>query len=144
MGADTRVASDILAGVSASYSSGTFDFTDKTGAAPVEGTYATAMTSVNPYVAWFQGDRGNAAWGTYGLGWGDIEIEDEREDLRTSPGPDDDGRGGRQLSAAGERLRRRAPLHERPRGPDGGGPRQTSHFGPRQLRGMGLRRHDPA
>ena len=85
VGADTRVASDILAGVAASYSSGTFDFTDKTGAAPVEGTYATAMTSVNPYVAWFQGERGNAAWGTAGFGWGDIEIEDEREDLRTSP-----------------------------------------------------------
>ncbi len=85
VGADTRVASDILAGVAASYSSGTFDFTDNTGAAPVDGTYATTMTSVNPYVAWFQGERGNAAWGTAGFGWGDIEVEDEREDLRTSP-----------------------------------------------------------
>ena len=85
VGADTRVASDILAGIAASYNSGTFDFTDKTGAAPVDGTYATTMTSVNPYVAWFQGERGNAAWGTAGFGWGDIEIEDEREDLRTSP-----------------------------------------------------------
>ncbi len=85
VGADTRVASDILAGIAASYSSGDFDFTDKTGAAPVEGTYATTMTSVNPYVAWFQGERGNAAWGTAGFGWGDIEVEDEREDLRTSP-----------------------------------------------------------
>ena len=85
VGADTRVASDILAGVAASYNSGTFDFTDKTGASPVEGTYATTMTSVNPYVAWFQGERGNAAWGTAGFGWGDIEIEDEREDLRTTP-----------------------------------------------------------
>ncbi|MXX55751.1 MAG: hypothetical protein F4Z44_08190 [Gemmatimonadetes bacterium] len=43
------------------------------------------MTSINPYVAWFPGERGNAAWGTAGFGWGDIEVEDEREDLRTSP-----------------------------------------------------------
>ena len=85
VGADTRVAPDILAGVAASHSSGTFDFTDKTGASSVTGTYGTAMTSVNPYVAWFPGGRGNAAWGTAGFGWGDVEIEDEREDLRTSP-----------------------------------------------------------
>ncbi|MDE2806561.1 MAG: fibronectin type III domain-containing protein [Gemmatimonadota bacterium] len=85
VGADMRIATDILTGVAASYNTGTFDFTDKTGAAPVEGTYGTAMTSVNPYVAWFPGERGNAAWGTAGFGWGDIEVEDEREDLRTSP-----------------------------------------------------------
>ena len=85
VGADTRVAADILAGVAASHSSGTFDFTDRTGASPVTGTYGTAMTSINPYVAWFPGERGSAAWGTAGFGWGDIEVEDEREDLRTSP-----------------------------------------------------------
>ena len=85
VGADVRVAPDILAGVAASHSQGTFDFTDKTGAGPVEGTYGTAMTSVNPYVAWFSGERGNAAWGTAGFGWGDIEVDDERETLRTSP-----------------------------------------------------------
>ena len=85
VGADTRVAPDILAGVAASYSTGTFDFTDRTGAAPVEGTYGTAMTSVNPYVAWFPGLPGSAAWATAGFGWGDLEIEDEREALRTSP-----------------------------------------------------------
>ena len=85
VGADTRVAPDILAGVAASYSAGTFDFTDRTGAAPVEGTYATAMTSVNPYVAWFPGLPGSAAWATAGFGWGDLEIEDEREALRSSP-----------------------------------------------------------
>ena len=84
-GADLRVTPYILAGIAASHSSGDFDFTDKTGASPVEGTYGTTMTSVNPYVAWFQGERGNAAWGTAGFGWGDIEVKDEREDLRTTP-----------------------------------------------------------
>ena len=85
VGADLHVTPYILAGVAASHSAGDFDFTDKTGAAPVEGTYGTAMTSVNPYVAWFQGERGNAAWGTAGFGWGDVEVKDEREDLRTAP-----------------------------------------------------------
>ena len=85
VGVDGRLASDMLAGLAASYSSGTFDFTDRTGASPVTGTYATTMTSVNPYLAWFSGDRGNAVWGSAGYGWGDIEVDDEREALRTSP-----------------------------------------------------------
>ena len=85
VGVDGRVGSDILAGLAASYSSGSFDFTDRTGASPVTGTYATTMTSVNPYLAWFSGDRGNAVWGSAGYGWGDIEVDDEREGLRTSP-----------------------------------------------------------
>ena len=85
VGVDARVAPDILAGLAASYSSGTFDFTDRTGASPVTGTYGTTMTSVNPYVAWFSGERGTAVWGTAGYGWGDIEVDDLREGLRTSP-----------------------------------------------------------
>ena len=85
VGADVRVAPDILAGVAASHSSGSFDFTDKTGASPVTGTYGAAMTSVNPYAAWFPGLPGSAAWATAGFGWGDVEIEDAREALRTSP-----------------------------------------------------------
>ena len=85
VGVDARVGSDILAGIAGSYSSGTFDFTDRTGASPVTGTYATVMTSVNPYLAWFSGDRGNAVWATGGFGWGDIEVDDQREGLRTSP-----------------------------------------------------------
>ena len=85
VGVDARVAPGILAGIAASYSSGTFDFTDKTGATPVTGTYGTTMTSVNPYVAWVSGERGTAVWGTAGYGWGDIEVDDQREGLRTSP-----------------------------------------------------------
>ena len=85
VGVDGRVGPDMLAGLAASYSSGSFDFTDRTGASPVTGTYATTMTSVNPYMAWFSGDRGNAVWGSAGYGWGDIEVDDQREGLRTSP-----------------------------------------------------------
>ena len=85
VGADTRVAADVLAGVAASYSAGAFDFTDRTGAAPVEGTYGTAMTSVNPYLAWFPNVPRSAAWATAGFGWGDVEVEDGREALRIAP-----------------------------------------------------------
>ena len=85
VGVDGRLASDMLAGLAASYSTGSFDFTDRTGASPLTGTYATTMTSVNPYMAWFPGDRGNAVWGSAGYGWGDIEVDDQREGLRTSP-----------------------------------------------------------
>ena len=84
-GADVRFAPDILLGVAASHSIGDFDFTDHTGASPVTGTYGTAISSVNPYVAWFPGMRGAAAWATGGFGWGDIEVEDQREALRASP-----------------------------------------------------------
>ena len=85
IGADVRIAPDILGGVAVSHSTGSFDFTDKTVASPVEGEYGTAMTSVNPYLAWLPGGRGNAVWATGGFGWGDVEIDDEREDLRMSP-----------------------------------------------------------
>ena len=85
IGADVRIAPDILGGVAVSHSTGSFNFTDKTGASAVEGEYGTAMTSVNPYLAWLPGGRGNAVWATGGFGWGDVEIDDEREDLRMSP-----------------------------------------------------------
>ena len=85
VGADVRFAPDILVGVAASHSIGDFDFTDNTGASPVTGTYGTAVSSVNPYVAWFPGIRGAAAWATGGFGWGDIEIQDEREARGRAP-----------------------------------------------------------
>ena len=94
IGVDARVGPDILAGVAGSYNSGGFDFTDKTGARPVEGTYGTTMTSVSPYLAWFPGARGASVWGSAGLGRGDIEVDDEREGLRTSPASIMTGAGG--------------------------------------------------
>ncbi len=94
VGADVRVGPDILAGVAGSYSSGSFDFTDKTGASPVRGTYGTTMTSVHPYMAWFSGGGGTSVWGSAGLGSGDIEVDDEREGLRTSPASLLTGAGG--------------------------------------------------
>ena len=85
VGADLRITPDVLAGVAASRSHGTFDFTDKTGASPVDGTYGTTMTSVTPYLAWFPDRGGTAVWASAGFGQGEIEIDDERAGLRTSP-----------------------------------------------------------
>jgi len=93
-GIDVRVGSDILAGVAGSYSSGSFDFTDKTGASPVRGTYGATMASVHPYMAWFSGGGGASVWGSAGLGRGDIEVDDEREGFRTTPASLLTGAGG--------------------------------------------------
>ena len=103
VGVDARVGPDILAGIAGSYNSGSFDFTDKTGARPVTGTYGTTMTSVHPYLAWFSGARGTSVWGSAGLGRGDIEVDDVREGLRTSPASMMTGAGGAsyQLLARG-------------------------------------------
>ena len=103
VGLDMRVRTDVLAGLAASRSSGSFDFTDKTGASPVKGTYRTTMNSVNPYVAWFPDRRGTAVWVSGGFGWGEVEINDERAGLRTAPTTMLTGAGGgsRQLFTSG-------------------------------------------
>lgn len=84
VGADVRVRPDVLAGLVATSSTGTFDFTDGTGENPVAGTYDSRLTSVNPYVAWLLGDQESVAWASGGYGWGEIELDDERTDLRST------------------------------------------------------------
>jgi len=84
VGTDVQLRWDVLVGVAASRSTGEFDFTDETGASEVDGTYMSELTTVNPYAAWFLGRGGVVAWATGGYGWGDIEIEDERQALRRS------------------------------------------------------------
>ena len=83
-GADVQLRWDLLVGLAASRSTGNFDFTDETGESPVDGTYQSLMTTVNPYAAWFLGTGGVVVWATAGFGGGDVEIEDERVDLRRS------------------------------------------------------------
>lgn len=84
VGADVRVRPDVLAGVAATTSSGNFDFTDRTGSNPVAGTYGNRLTTVNPYGAWLLDGEGSVVWATAGYGWGNIEMEDERVELRTT------------------------------------------------------------
>ena len=81
-GTDVRIRPNLLAGFAASRSGGNFDFTDATGASPVDGTYKNELISVTPYAAWIMGDL--AAWVAGGYGWGDIEIADDRVEARTT------------------------------------------------------------
>ncbi|MDE2870953.1 MAG: fibronectin type III domain-containing protein [Gemmatimonadota bacterium] len=91
LGADMRVHRDFLAGMSASRSSGDYDFTDVTGAREVEGTYEARMNSVNPYLAWLPGRTGVALWAAGSFGWGDVAVDDgfagrRQSDARTTTG----------------------------------------------------------
>ena len=91
LGADMRVHRDFLAGMSASRSSGDYDFTDVTGAREVEGTYEAQMNSVNPYLAWLPGRTGVALWAAGSFGWGDVAVDDgfagrRESDARTTTG----------------------------------------------------------
>ena len=91
LGADMRVHRDFLAGMSASRSSGDYDFTDVTGARKVEGTYEARMNSVNPYLAWLPGRTGVAVWTVGSFGWGEVAVDDgfagrRESDARTTTG----------------------------------------------------------
>ena len=76
LGVDVRVDRDFLVGVSAGRSSGTYDFTDLTGARDVSGTYEARMNSLYPYIAWLPGRTGVAVWGVSGFGWGEVVVDD--------------------------------------------------------------------
>ena len=84
VGADVRPRPDVLAGVAATTSLGNFDFTDRTGANALGGTYGSRLTTVNPYAAWLLDGQGSVAWASAGYGWGSVEIEDDRAALRST------------------------------------------------------------
>ena len=50
----------------------------------MNGTYASRMTSLNPYIAGFLGTVDVTGWITGGYGWGTIDITDDREEMRSS------------------------------------------------------------
>ena len=72
LGIDTRLAGNLLAGVSAGWARGTVDYTDSNAAT---GELAASVTSVNPYVG-FRAAGGMNLWATAGYGWGEVEIDD--------------------------------------------------------------------
>ena len=76
VGADVKLRSDLLAGLSLSLSEGVFDYTDRTNGEPKSGDYEGRLTSVNPYVGWLM-PGGADLWATVGYGWGEVEIDDE-------------------------------------------------------------------
>ena len=72
LGIDTRLAGNLLAGVSAGWARGTVDYTDSNAAT---GELAASVTSVNPYVG-FRAAGGMNLWAAAGYGWGEVEIDD--------------------------------------------------------------------
>lgn len=84
VGADVRVRPDVLAGLAATSSKGSFEFNDRSGESRVAGTYDSRLTTVNPYAAWLLRAPESVAWVSGGYGWGEIEIDDERADPRSA------------------------------------------------------------
>ncbi len=79
LGVDTRLRTDLLAGVSVAWAQGMVDYRD---ASNIKGKSKTTLTSINPYVGWQASERMNL-WAAAGYGWGEVEVNDqsaEKED----------------------------------------------------------------
>ena len=82
LGADVRLGSDLLAGLSVSRSKGSFDYYARgTDAAAGGGGYELRLTGVHPYLGWSVSPDLDV-WGTLGHAWGEIRIA---EDLAGRP-----------------------------------------------------------
>ena len=73
LGVDTRLSADLLVGLAASLSKGSFDYAGLSGTDPVGGSYTSRMTSMHPYVNW-SSPAGVDLWGSLGYGWGELGI----------------------------------------------------------------------
>ncbi len=85
LGTDARIHRNVLVGVAATRSTGSYDFTDLTYGREVAGSYEVGTATVNPYLAWLPGQRGMAVWVSGGVGWGEMAVEDDLAGKRTSP-----------------------------------------------------------
>ena len=83
VGADTRAREDLLLGLQLSQDWATIDYTDRSGDTPRSGEIKSRVTSAAPYVGWFPREE-LRLWGTVGLGWGEIEIDDEMSGRETT------------------------------------------------------------
>ena len=72
VGLDTRLRSDLLAGVALSYNEGEMNYELEGERGKVDAT----LTGVLPYGRWTLGG-GLSVWGLAGMGWGDAELVDE-------------------------------------------------------------------
>ena len=72
LGVDTKLGTDVLAGVSVARARGTADYTDSNA---ISGELTTTLTSINPYVGW-QAAGGMNLWATVGYGSGEVEVDD--------------------------------------------------------------------
>ena len=76
LGFDVTVGSNMLAGLSVSRSSGSFDYGVGSGKEEVSGKYELWLTGVHPYLAWSVSPN-LEVWGTVGHAWGELHIADD-------------------------------------------------------------------
>ena len=77
LGADVRLGSDLLAGLSVSRSKGSFDYyASGTDGAASGGGYQLRLTGVHPYLGWSMSPDLDV-WGTVGHAWGEIRVVDD-------------------------------------------------------------------
>ncbi len=74
-GVDTRIGSNLLAGVAVSHAAGRFNATSDGATGAVEGLHKTGVTSAHPYLAWLSGGGSNL-WVTGGYGTGNARVKE--------------------------------------------------------------------
>ena len=75
LGADARLDEEWLAGLSLSWSLGSFTFEDRAhDDMAASGEHESRLTSLNPYVGWTT-PGGVGLWAALGVGWGEAEID---------------------------------------------------------------------
>ena len=82
LGADMRFIDSLLTGLAISWTGSALDYEDDTGGADMSGTYGSSLISVHPYVGWTTPDYG--LWAAFGLGWGEVQIDDSVADLQST------------------------------------------------------------
>ena len=80
LGADMRFVDSLLTGIAVSWASGALDYVDATPRDDREGTYATWIVNVHPYVGWTTPDFG--LWASGGFGFGGMTLDDSEEDAQ--------------------------------------------------------------
>ncbi len=110
LGTDVALGSRFRAGAAVSRSEGSIDYTDRRGAAPVEGVHEHRMTGVHPYVGGTLSD-GSRLWAVAGYGAGEIGIDDGEAEAQAAGRQSSDAAlltaaagGGTRLVSAGALL----------------------------------------
>ena len=76
LGADVRLGSNVLAGLSVSRSRGSFDYYAGAGNREALGAYNLRLTGVHPYLSWSVLPDLDV-WGTVGHAWGELRVVDD-------------------------------------------------------------------
>ena len=82
LGADMRFIDSLLAGLAVSWTGSALDYEDDVDGADMSGTYGSSLISVHPYVGWTTPDYG--LWAAFGLGWGEVQIDDSVADAQST------------------------------------------------------------